>query len=190
MVRLVLEIAAELELDRLVHSLGGKGGTPFAGGDGGPKAGEGGQQLGNRGPLAHARVVPALHVPDLVAHHAGELIDAPGCEDRSAVQIDVAARDGEGVQRWVLHHAKPVEERLLGDPAQDRDPEIVDEGQDDRVVDQCEVLRYLQVELHAEVALAVLAHLGHLPDRVPAGAATLAVGGAGREQRGDRHRRG
>ena len=116
LVRLGLELAAEAKLHGHVDGLTHDQGTGLARGHGGGHAGEAREQVGRLGLLRHAQVVAALHVGDLVTHHTGQLVDAAHRQQGAAVEVDVAAGQGEGIEAGVFDHAKAVDEGLGLDP--------------------------------------------------------------------------
>ena len=125
---LVLELAAPAQLDCHVRRLGGDHGRRVAHRDGRGHPAEPGEQVRHLGLPLHAGVVVGLHVGDLVAHHARQLVDVAGRQHGAAVEVDVAARHGEGVEAVVLDHAEAVDEGLGLEGADDLLAEVVDEA--------------------------------------------------------------
>ena len=92
------------------------------------------------------------------------------------MQVDVSTRHGEGVEGRIRNHAEVVDEGLGLDPADDGLPQIVDESEHDRIVDQVDVLAYLSVEFHTDLPLLLDGDLGVRVDGIEAGAVVLDAG--------------
>ena len=148
------------------------------------QAGGARQQRGPEGLLCAARVVVALHVGDLVAHHAGQLAQAGGLEDRPAVEVEVAGGQREGVQGRVRDHAEAVDEGLRLEGRDDALAEVVHEAEHDRVVDHRDLRLDRLVDLRAEGALVVLAHLRDRGEIEAAPAVASGARGRREQQRG------
>jgi hypothetical protein len=102
--------------------------------------------------------VAPLDVTDLVSQHTRQLVHAPRGEDGSTVEVDVAPGNSEGVEARVHDDPEAVDEGLGLHLAHDRLPQAVHHSQDDRIVDDRELLLHLRVEGGAQLTLLLDAH--------------------------------
>ena len=188
LVRFGLVLAAVAELHRHVGGLGRDQEAGLLGRDGGRHPRDSHEQIGDLRLLAHAGVVVLLDVGDLVPHDPRQLVDARYRENGAAVEVDVPAGNGEGVECGVVDDAEAVDEGLGFDLAHEGLAELVDEVRHHRIVDHRDDLLQLAVELHADLALVVVADGGNdRPEGVEARAVVLdARGEAGRRGCGER----
>ena len=171
-----LELAREPELEGHVEPLAGEQRSWLSGRHRGGHAGELGEEVRDRGLLPHPGVVAALHVADLVGDHPRQLVQRAGLEDRAAMQVDVASRHREGVERRIDDDAKVVDEGLGFDLADDGSTEFIDEFEHHRIIDEADVPLNLAVECRADLPLLLDGDLGVGVDRVEAGSVVLDAG--------------
>jgi hypothetical protein len=98
------------------------------------------------------------------------------------VEVDVAPRHREGVQRRIDDDAKVVDEGLGLDRANDGLTQVIDESEHDWIIDEADVLFDLLVELRADLPLLLDGHLGVGVDGIEAGSVVLNAGECAQEE--------
>jgi hypothetical protein len=176
LVRFLLGAAAELGEHRGAPDLDGSLRRGVLA-DAGERARESDADVRALGLLHLLHRVPAHDVLDLVGDHTGQLALVGGIGQDAAIDVDVAARNGEGVDDFTVHDGEPPGEVGALGATSDRVAQRVHVGVDRRVV------QHGQLRIHLCGGLGAHLHLLLLRDGAGARRQSDAGGEAGGEAR-------